>query len=64
MYNSILDLLVSQGDVDKVDEIFEEMILEETLRPDEITFNTIIKGSCKNKDLNHSMNYFKRMKRF
>ena len=34
------------------------------MSPDEITFNTIIKGCCKNKNLETALTYFKRMRSF
>ena len=51
VYNSLLDLLISQNEMEKVDKIFEDIVSQEGIKPDEITFNTIIKGSCKQKDL-------------
>lgn len=64
VYNSLLDLLISEHELEKVDKIFEDLVQNEKVNPDEITFNTIIKGSCKQKDLDHSMKYFKKMKDF
>lgn len=34
------------------------------MKPDEITFNTIIKGCCKNKNLDTALVYFKKMRSF
>lgn len=64
VYNSILDLLVSQKDTDKVDNIFESFTKQDNVKPDIITFNTIIKGSCKKKNLDHAMIYFRKIKDF
>lgn len=64
VYNSLLDLLVLQGDVEKVGKVFEDVVGREDIRPDEITFNTIIKGCCKNKDLDTALVYFKKMPSF
>ena len=50
VYNSLIYLFLGERQSDKVDEIFQEIIMD-GLTPDETTFNTIIKGSCKNKDI-------------
>lgn len=50
--------------MEKVDKIFEDLTKSEEVMIDEVTFNTIIKGSCKLKDLDHAMKYFKKMKEF
>lgn len=51
IYNSLLDLLVSTSNIDKADMIFKKMEEDPDVYPDEITFNTIIKGCCKVKNL-------------
>lgn len=46
-YNIILDILISAKNMEKVDEVFHQLTLNEHLVPDPTTFNTIIKGFCK-----------------
>lgn len=58
----MLDLLVTHGDMEKVEKIFTTILNQELVKPDEITFNTIIKGCCKNKDLPNAVKYFKKMR--
>lgn len=64
VYNSLLDFLVSKGEMEKLDKIFEDLSKQNLIKPDEVTFNTIIKGSCKIKDLNQAVKYFKMMKKY
>lgn len=63
VYNSLLYLLITENEKEKVERIFDDMI-KENVKPDEITFNTIIKGSCSNKDIEYSFLFFKKMKDF
>ena len=62
LYNSIIDVLVNQGDIKKADEIFNEVTQSEDLQPDQITFNTLIKGCYKNKDIDNAIKYYMLMK--
>lgn len=62
LYNSIIDVLVNQGDINKADEIFKEVQESEDMQPDQITFNTLIKGCYKNKDIDNAIKYYMLMK--
>lgn len=62
IFNSILDVLVSLNLIDKVNEFFNKMKKDESIVPDLITFNTLIKGCCRNKDFTNAVKYFKEMK--
>lgn len=64
LFNSVLDLLICTGNIQKADNIFKKIEVDSELSPDEITFNTIIKGCCKNKDFETAMRYFNKMKDF
>lgn len=61
VYNSLLYLLISENETEKVDKIYEDLINERVI-PDQTTFNTIIKGACKNKDVDFAIKYFNKMK--
>ena len=62
IYNNIIDLLVSSGEIDKADQIFNEIFESDDLGVDQITFNTLIKGCYKKKDLDNAIKYYKMMK--
>lgn len=64
VFNSILDVLVSLGLVNKVNEFYVKMKSEMKLVPDLITFNTLIKGCCRIKDFDNAMRYFREMKSY
>ena len=59
-----MDLLVSTKNIQKADNIFKKIEVDSELSPDEITFNTIIKGCCKNEDFETALKYFNKMKNF
>ena len=63
IFNSILDVFISFGNIEKADEIFEMIKKNPDLVPDQITFNTLIKGCCKAKDFDNSLKYFQLMKK-
>ena len=63
IYNSLLDVFISQRETKKADEIFTKILNKKDLIPDQITFNTLIKGCCKVRDFDNSQRYFKEMKK-
>lgn len=63
IFNSILDVFISFGNIQKADEIFSMIKQNPDLVPDQITFNTLIKGCCKAKDFDNSLKYFHLMKK-
>ena len=63
IYNSVIDVYISFGYIDKAHAIYEKMTQLEVV-PDQITFNTLIKGTCKMKDFEHAVQYFHDMKKF
>jgi pentatricopeptide repeat protein len=61
--NTTLDVCVTLGAYDKVDAIMESLqAIDSTLKCDEITYNTLIKGCAKRRDLNQAKKYFELMK--
>lgn len=60
--NSVLDVCVSLGAYDEVEKIMAEVDAEEKLECDEITFNTLIKGCSRRRDLHKAQEYFEKMK--
>lgn len=63
IYNSILDVLISLSNLSDAEKIFEQISNDEFLCADEITFNIIIKGCCKNKDYDNAIKYLNLMKK-
>lgn len=55
VYNSLLDLYVSLGQTSTANAIYEEMCRHEMPKPDCATFNTLIKGCCRDRDLPKAM---------
>jgi len=55
--------MITKERFDKVDYIFEKA-LKVPLKPDEITFNTIIKGCCIQKNMEMSRKYLNKMVEF
>ena len=52
IYNCLLDACVNAGDIDRAYILLEEMKRDITsLKLDEITYNTLIKGCCRAKKL-------------
>ena len=47
VYNAILDLLCSNNQMEKVTQLFDHMVKTGDVKPDEVTYNTLIKGFCK-----------------
>lgn len=64
IFNSILDVFISNGLMDKAAEVYTRVRNTEGLVPDQITFNTLIKGCCKNRDFDNAMIYFTEMKKY
>lgn len=62
IFNSILDVFISNGLVEKAAEVYDIIKSTEGAAPDQITFNTLIKGCCKHKDFDNAMKYFTEMK--
>lgn len=63
IFNSILDVFISNGLVEKAAHVYESIKNSTGLMPDQITFNTLIKGCCRNKDFANAMKYFTEMKK-
>ena len=60
--NSAIDVHMSHGALDKADRIFNLIKERTTYTPDHVTYSTLIKGCCKNKDFDTAMKYFNHMK--
>ena len=58
IFNSILDVLVNYDNFDKANEIYLKIPQYPELTPDQITFNTLIKGACKIKNFEIAHKYF------
>lgn len=64
IYNSIIDVYISHSLISNANKIYQHILLMEDIVPDQITFNTLIKGCCKVKDFDNSLNYFNEMKKY
>ena len=62
LYNNILDVLVSANQVDKVAAIMKDIEDTEDIKADNITYNIIIRGYCKNKEFENAYKYFTEMR--
>ena len=64
IYNCLLDACVNAGDIKKAHELLQEMRLNiDTIKLDEITYNTLIKGCGKTKKLADAIFFFEEMKK-
>lgn len=63
MFNSLLDVFISMGDIGKAHEIYNDLLKQPEYTPDQITFNTLIKGCCKVKDFPNALRYYNEMRR-
>ena len=64
IFNSILDVYISNGLMGKVAEVYDIITSQDGVTPDQITFNTLIKGCCRNKDFENAMKYFREMRKY
>lgn len=55
IYNSLLDLLSSTNHLDQADKIFQKIIQDPDVEPNESTFNILIQGSCLSNSLPHAL---------
>lgn len=62
IYNSIIDVFVSSGEIDRTNKIFEMIKENEEISPDQITYNTLIKGFCRIKNYEEADKYYIKMK--
>lgn len=62
LYNNIIDVLISNRHVDRVEAVLRDIEQTEGLSADTITFNILIKGCCKNKDFANGYDYFMKMR--
>lgn len=62
IYNSLLDVFVTFEKFEEADQIFDKLTEENQVKPDHYTFNIIIKGCVKAKNLDGALKYFKIMK--
>ncbi len=63
IYNSLIDLYISAGNFPSAKNVFTYIKKSEKLQIDNITFNTLIKGCCRNKYEREAFKYFSEMKR-
>lgn len=62
VFNSMIDIYLYMNRNQEAYNIFQQIIAHEQLNPDEITFSTLIKGSCRNKNFLRAMEYYQTMK--
>lgn len=62
IYNSIIDVFIYCGEIEKANRIFEMIKDNEELSADENTFSTLIKGCCKIKNFEEAHRYYIQMK--
>lgn len=62
MFNSLLDVFISMGEIQKAHDIFDDLLRTEGIKPDQVTFNVLVKGCCKAKDFSNAMRYFGEMR--
>ena len=63
VFNGIIDAYSSLGEYTKADSIYHRMTDESGVSPDQVTFNILIKGSCKSRDFSSALRYFEDMKK-
>jgi len=62
MFNSLIDILISMNENQRAHEVYRDLIDEPSIQPDQITFNTLIKGCCKVRNFDQALTYFKEMR--
>ena len=58
VFNSMIDIYLYMNKNEEAFTIFQQILEHEELNPDEITFSTLIKGSCRNKNWEKAMEYY------
>jgi len=64
IYNSIIDVYISHSLISRANAIYQHILSMTDIVPDQITFNTLIKGCCKVKDFANALSYFNEMKKY
>lgn len=62
LLNVLLDSCISCNQVDTAIELFESLNGDSFFKPDEVTFNTLIKGCSLERRLEKALNLFNQMK--
>ena len=62
VFNSMIDIYLYMNKNEEAFAVFEQILKHGELNPDEITFSTLIKGSCRNKNWEKAMQYYNIMK--
>lgn len=60
--NSAIDVYMTHGDSDRACNVITLIKERTSFAPDHVTFSTLIKGCCKNKDFEVAMKFFAQMK--
>lgn len=60
--NSMIDIYLFMDRNEEASAVFRTVLEHDQLKPDEITFSTLIKGSCRNKNFDKAMEYFRIMR--
>ena len=62
VFNSMIDIYLFMNRNEEAYAVFQQILAHDELSPDEITFSTLIKGSCRNKNFDKAMDYYSTMK--
>lgn len=62
IYNCLIDACINAGNIDKAYELFGEIKSDSDLKLDEVSFNTLIKGCCRNRKLHQAVTLLEEMK--
>ena len=62
IYNSFIDLFVYLGQNEHAKMVYEKLLTDASVKPDHVTFNTLIKGNCRNKELSSALFFLEHMR--
>ena len=62
IYNCLMDACINAGNIEKAHELLLQMKNDSSIRLDEVSFNTLIKGCCRAKKLFQAITFFEEMK--
>lgn len=63
IYNNFIDLYIQMGEYQRARNLYVELIDHKKLVPDQVTFNTLLKGACKGRELAMALEFYRDMKR-
>ena len=59
IYNSFIDVLIHINEFDRATQLYKSMSDDPDIKPDQVTINTLIKGTCKMKGLESALSLLK-----